>query len=77
MMTCGLYVTYKHALFSAINSKNVQVKPVPYTIRGGGALKAPPPPTIFCPHVFNIGATILCVGDFSQKIEHRVAKKDF
>ena len=33
---------------------------------GGGALKAPPP--ISCPHAFNFGATILCVGDFSQKI---------
>ena len=39
-----------------------------YTIRGGGgALKAPPPP-IFCPHAFNFGATLLCVGDFSKKI---------
>ena len=34
---------------------------------GGGALKAPPPP-IFCSHAFNIGAALLCVGDFSQKI---------
>ena len=34
---------------------------------GGGALKAPPPP-IFCPHAFNFGATLLCVGDFSPKI---------
>ena len=34
---------------------------------GGGALKAPPP-TIFCPHAFNFGATLLCVGDFSQNI---------
>ena len=33
---------------------------------GGGALKPPPP--IFCPHGFNFGATLLCVGDFSQKI---------
>ena len=33
---------------------------------GGGALKAPPPP-IFCPHTLNFGATLLCVGDFSQK----------
>ena len=37
-----------------------------YDPGGGGALKAPPP--IFCPHTFNFGATILCVGDFSQKI---------
>ena len=29
---------------------------------GGGALKVPPPP-IFCPHAFNFGATLLCVGD--------------
>ena len=36
-----------------------------YDPGGGGALKAPPP--IFCPHAFNFGATILCVGDFSQK----------
>ena len=36
-----------------------------YTIRGG-ALKAPPP-EFFCPHAFNFGATLLCVGDFSQK----------
>ena len=34
---------------------------------GGGAFKAPPPP-IFCSHAFNFGATLLCVGDFSQKI---------
>ena len=33
-----------------------------------GALKAPPPPPIFCPHAFNFGAALLCVGDFSQKI---------
>ena len=33
---------------------------------GGGALKVPPP--IFCSHAFNIGAALLCVGDFSQKI---------
>ena len=40
----------------------------PYTIRGGEALKAaPPPPLIFCPHAFNFGATLLCVGDFSKK----------
>ena len=38
-------------------------------IRSGGALKAPPPPPpIFCPHAFNFGATLLYVGDFSQKI---------
>ena len=36
-----------------------------------GALKAPPPP-IFCPHGFNFGATLLCVGDFSQKIVNTV-----
>ena len=30
------------------------------------ALKAPPPP-IFCPHAFNFGTTLLCVGDVSQK----------
>ena len=38
-----------------------------YDPGGGGALEAPPPP-IFCPHAFNFGATILCVGDFSPKI---------
>ena len=33
------------------------------------ALKSPPPPPqMFCLHVFNIGATLLCVGDFSKKI---------
>ena len=32
-------------------------------IRSGG--KAPP--LIFCPHAFNFGATLLCVGDFSPK----------
>ena len=32
---------------------------------GGGALKASPP--IFCPHAFNFGATLLCVGVFSPK----------
>ena len=35
---------------------------------GGGALKAPPPPSIFCSHAFNFGAALLCDGDFSQKI---------
>ena len=30
------------------------------------ALKAPPPP-IFCPHAFNFGTTLLCVGDVSPK----------
>ena len=35
--------------------------------RSRGALKAPLPP-IFCPHAFNFGATLLCVGDFSPKI---------
>ena len=34
---------------------------------GGGGFKSPPPP-IFCSHAFNIGAALLCVGDFSQKI---------
>ena len=33
---------------------------------GGGALKASP--LIFCSHAFNFEATLLCVGDFSQKI---------
>ena len=33
---------------------------------GGGGFKTPPP--IFCPHAFNLGATLLCVGDISQKI---------
>ena len=33
----------------------------------GGALKAPPPPPIFCPHAFNFGATLLCVGAFPKK----------
>ena len=31
-------------------------------------VKSPPPPPVFCPHAFNFGATLLCVGDFSQKI---------
>ena len=35
---------------------------------GGGSLKAPPPPPIFCSHAFNVGAALLCLGDFSQKI---------
>ena len=26
------------------------------------------PPANFCPHAFNFGATLLCDGDFSQKI---------
>ena len=34
----------------------------------GGALIAPPPPSDFCPHAFNFGATLLCVGNSSQKI---------
>ena len=34
---------------------------------GGGEALNPPPPT-FWPHAFNFEATILCVGDFSQKI---------
>ena len=39
--------------------------------------RTPPPPTIkCCPHAFNSGATLLCVGDFSPKIAlHCVAKK--
>ena len=39
----------------------------PIRSRGGG-FKSPPPPPIFCSHAFNFGATLLCVGDFSQKI---------
>ena len=35
---------------------------------GGGGFKSPPPPPIFCSHAFNIGAALLCVGDFSPKI---------
>ena len=46
----------------SINSLN------PIRSGGGGALKAPPPPQFVCPHAFNFGATLLCVGDFSQKI---------
>ena len=39
------------------------------TIRsGGGGVKTSPPP-ILCPHAFNLGATLLCVGDFSQKTQ--------
>ena len=38
----------------------------PYDPGGGGGFKSPPP--IFYPHAFNFGATLLCVGDFSQKI---------
>ena len=34
---------------------------------GGGGFKSPPPP-IFCSHAFNVGAVLLCVGDFSQII---------
>ena len=37
-------------------------------IRSEGGFKPPPPPPIFCPHAFNFGAALLCVGDFSQKI---------
>ena len=33
---------------------------------GGGSFKSPSP--IFCLHTFNFGATLLCVGDFTQKI---------
>ena len=43
---------------------------------GVGGFKISPPPPIICPHAFNFGATLLCVGDFSQKIvQHSVAKK--
>ena len=43
---------------------------------GGGGLLNPPPK--FYPHAFKCGATLLCVGDLSQKIVlHRVAKKNF
>ena len=36
---------------------------------GGGGFKSPPPaPPIFCPLAFNFEATLLCVGNFSQKI---------
>ena len=34
---------------------------------GVGGFKSPPPP-IICPHAFNFGAALMCVGDFSQKI---------
>ena len=37
-------------------------------IRSGGGFKSPPPPPIFCSHAFNVGAVLLCVGDFSQII---------
>ena len=48
-----------------------------YDPGGGGLLKHPPPPK-FCPHAFNSGATLLCVGDFSQKIVlHSVVNKNF
>ena len=40
--------------------KNVLFNP----IRSGGGLLKP----IFCPHAFNFGAALLCVGDFTQKI---------
>ena len=34
----------------------------------GGGFKSPPPaPQNFCPHAFNFGATLLCVGDFKKK----------
>ena len=39
-----------------------------YDPGGGGGFKSPPPP-IFCSHAFNFGAALLCVGDFSQKIQ--------
>ena len=38
-----------------------------YDPGGGGALKHPRPLCFFCPHAFNFEATILCVGNFSQK----------
>ena len=34
---------------------------------GGGGFKSPSP-HIFCPHAFNFGVTLLCFGDFSQKM---------
>ena len=34
-----------------------------------GGFKSPPPPqSVFFPHAFNFGTTLLCVGDFSQRI---------
>ena len=40
---------------------------------GGGGFKSASP--IFCSHAFNFEATLLCVGDLSQKIvSHRMAK---
>ena len=33
---------------------------------GGGGFKSPPPLS-FCPHAFNFGATLLCVGTFPKK----------
>ena len=54
------------------NKKNeIFVDLNPIRSGGGGALKAPPPPPIFCSHAFKFGATLLCVGDFSQKIVWR------
>ena len=53
-MTIILYIEF-YKMFNPIRSG------------GGGGFKSPPP-SDFCPHAFNFGATILCVGDFSQKI---------
>ena len=36
-------------------------------MRSGGGVKSPRP-QFFCPHVFNFGASLLCFGDFSNKI---------
>ena len=69
--TCGhdimVNITLIQNLDDATLGHNQELPLTPYD-PGGGALKAPPPP-IFCPHAFNFGATILCVGDFFQKMK--------
>ena len=54
-------------MFLMVNKTYYQLLLTLYDL-GGGALKAlPPPGPIFCPHAFNFGATLLYIGDFSQK----------
>ena len=67
MMQCNVhYATFRLQVTKNLTLRRKLQYLLLNPIRSGGALKAPPP--IFCSHAFNIGAALLCVGDFSQKI---------
>ena len=61
------YDSYDCYKVSCIESTTILLLLTLYDPAGGGGFKSSPPPN-FCSHAFNFGATLLCVGDFSQKI---------